>query len=194
VSRRLFSCAGGTLVLPDMVLLDRADGGHLCVDPPRQVWERSELSPMELTQWSFLVAAAGAALLDVLPQLAGGCVNYWEAGNWSLHHDAPPAGAKHAPSHRRVHLHLFGRSPTAGDADWLWGEAPRFPPFAKRREWAERFAPLAADECAAVVARAAVLLRDRYGAPQSAVAPWSRCATCEYPTVGAAARCLDCSG
>ena len=87
------------MVLPDekLVLVDRSDGGNLIVNPPRDVWERSELTPAELVAWSFLVAATGRAMIDVLPQLEGGCVNYWEAGNWALHHDAEPAGPKTAP-------------------------------------------------------------------------------------------------
>ena len=65
----LFRGAGGEIVLPprDLVLVDRLDGGHLCVHPPREVWERSELTPEELTQWSFLVAATGRAMLETLP-------------------------------------------------------------------------------------------------------------------------------
>lgn len=31
-------------MVPDLLLVDRKDGGHLCVDPPRDVWERGELS------------------------------------------------------------------------------------------------------------------------------------------------------
>jgi hypothetical protein len=83
---RLYSCDGGDIVLPgrDLVLVSRMDGGHLIVNPPRAVWERSELTRRELMQWSALVAATGRAMLDVLPQLEGGCINYWEAGNWSL--------------------------------------------------------------------------------------------------------------
>ncbi len=57
-------------------------------------WERSELTPAELTQFAFLVSAAGRAMLDVLSQLEGGCINYWEAGNWALNDDAEPKGRK----------------------------------------------------------------------------------------------------
>ena len=83
---KILSCIGGDVVLPDplLVLVDRIDGGNLIVNPQRPVWERSELTALELTQWSYLVAATGRAMLDVLPQLAGGCINYWEAGNWAL--------------------------------------------------------------------------------------------------------------
>jgi hypothetical protein len=103
---------GGMLTLPDRgsLLLGRESGGNLVVHPPRFVWERSELTPEELTQFAFLVSAAGRAMIDVLPQLAGGCVNYWEAGNWALNDDAEPRGRKEARSHRRMHLHLLGRS------------------------------------------------------------------------------------
>jgi diadenosine tetraphosphate (Ap4A) HIT family hydrolase len=164
VTLPLFRGAGGEIVLPaNLVLVDRLDGGHLCVNPPREVWERSELTPEELTQWSFLVAATGRAMLETLPQLHEGCVNYWEAGNWSLHDQAEPAGLKIPRRHRRVHLHLLGRSRSARSPDWKWGEAPRFPDFADRFAWAAAFKPLEPEECRAIVARAAEILRSVYG-------------------------------
>lgn len=158
----LLTCAGGTVEVPGMPLIGRADGGHLVVNPPRAVWERSELAPQELSAWSFLVAATGQAMLAALPQLAGGCVNYWEAGNWSLHHDAPPVGPKEPRDHRRVHLHLFGRSPRATDPSWLWGEAPRFPSYREREPWAAGFEPLSSGECDAIVESLVPILRERY--------------------------------
>ena len=150
VSTAIVSSAGGTVTLPSLVLLDRADGGHLVVHPPRTVWERSELTSRELGSWARLVSATGAAMLECLPQLRGGCVNYWDAGNWSLNDAAGPIGPKQVEAHREVHLHLFGRSRTAAHPSWLWGEAPAFPRFANRLEWARNFQPLSADECAAI--------------------------------------------
>ena len=187
----LLECEGGRLRLPDrrLVLVDRADGGNLVVMPPRPVWERSELSPGELTLFSFLVAAAGAAMLDTLPQLSGGCVNYWEAGNWSLHDDAAPRGKKRAREHRSVHLHLLGRSPDARHPSWRWGEAPKFPDFVDRHEWAAGFARLTPSECAPVVARAEALLSQRYGIDARHVAGGTPCPTCSYPTVGPCEEC-----
>lgn len=158
----LFSCSGGSIVLPARVLCDRRDGGHLIVDPPRPVWERGELTPLELAHWSFLVAAAGRAMLECLPALQGGCLNYWEAGNWSLHPLAEPPGPKDPVAHRRVHLHVFGRSPRAQDADWRWGESPRFPDFVDAPAWAGRFSPLSPSECRAVAERAADLFHTVY--------------------------------
>jgi diadenosine tetraphosphate (Ap4A) HIT family hydrolase len=144
--------AAGVVTLPALVLIDRADGGHLVVEPRRPVWERSALSARELAGWSRLVAAAGAAMLECLPQLREGCVNYWEAGNWALHDAAEPAGPKAVRDSRRVHLHLFGRSRDARHPAWLWGEAPAFPRFADRLSWARGFRPLTSRECASIAA------------------------------------------
>ncbi len=179
----LFACVGGALVLPDKgrALLSREDGGNLVVDPPRAVWERCELSPSELSRWGFLVAAAGAAMIESLPQLKDGCVNYWEAGNWALHDDAPPVGRKTARESRRVHLHLLGRSPAARDPDWRWGEAPVFPRFGERAARLAAYERLSAAEASAIVDRTEELLRARYGYAPDEIAPRSRCASCAYP-------------
>jgi len=158
----ILRCAGGSLVLPAIVLNDRGDGGHLVVNPPREVWERSELTREELADWAFLVSAAGQAMLEVLPQLRDGCVNYWEAGNWALNDAALPAGPKSPREHRRVHLHLLGRSRDARHADWRWGESPRFPDYTDSRTWAKAFSPLDANETQAVALRAKSILAGRY--------------------------------
>ena len=194
----LFGADGGTLMLPDRasLLVSRENGGNLVVDPPRPVWERSELAPVELTQFAFLVSAAGRAMIDVLPQLSGGCVNYWEAGNWALNDDAEPRGRKDARLHRRMHLHLLGRSPEALDPAWAWGESPRFPTFAESHSWAARFQRLTAAECYDVVGRTEELLKTKYGVPAGQIASWSRCDTCGYPSPAArgdsAHACAEC--
>ncbi len=179
--RDLYACAGGALVLPasSSVLAGRAEGGNLVVDPPRPVWDRSALTREEHIAWSFLVAAAGEAMLDVLPQLAGGCINYWDAGNWALNDAAAPIGRKTAREHRRLHLHLLGRSPSSSNPDYAWGESPAFPAYADRLIWSAEKKPLTADECEAVVARADALLADKYNMTERRA--WSRCAACGYP-------------
>ena len=174
---------GGALVLPDPMnlLVSREQGGNLVVNPPRSVWERSELSADELTQFGFLVSAAGRAMIDVLPQLAGGCINYWEADNWALNDDAEPRGRKEARSFRRMHLHLLGRSPASTDPAWKWGESPRFPAFAERHSWAAGFERLTAAECYQIVSRTDALLRTKYGLLAGQIADWSPCDRCGYP-------------
>ena len=118
----IYKGPGGTVVLPKMVFLDRADGGHLIVNPPKHVWEQSELSAVELAHWCFLVGAVGRAMIDVLPQLDGGCVNYFEAGNWALNYAAPPKGPKRAKEHRRVHMHIHHVGGIGRLEDALTGE------------------------------------------------------------------------
>lgn len=184
MSLMLFSCDGGHLVLPDRasLLVSRENGGNLVVNPPRPVWERSELTAGELTTFGFLVAAAGRAMIDVLPQLQDGCVNYWEAGNWALNDAAPPVGRKRARAHRAMHLHLLGRSPASTAPAWAWGESPIFPRFADKASWAAAFERLTAAECDEIVTRADRLLRTTYGLTTRQIAASSTCGSCGYPT------------
>jgi hypothetical protein len=203
LGRILFTCVGGHLALPDKgaALVSREDGGNLLVNPPREVWERGELTPTELTQWSFLIAAAGQAMLKVLPQLHLGCISYWEAGNWALNFAAEPhgpgsQGMKSGPEHRRVHLHLLGRSRNAADPSWQWGEAPKFPDYADRHAWAAKHELLTAAECRQIVTEVERVLRERYGFATNQISPWETCTSCEYPMVvtpeQSAGRCAEC--
>jgi hypothetical protein len=184
VPKTVFRCAGGEVALPnaDLVLVDRADGGNLIVSPARDVWERSELSTEELTRWSLLVAATGRAMLEALPQLADGCVNYWDAGNWALNREAAPLGTlKSGPRHRRVHLHLLGRSRDAKSQAWQWGEAPYWPSYQDRHAWAKGFHRLTPEEMAAIVAAITNIIQQKYGAAPVDIEPWRACPKCRYP-------------
>lgn len=184
-------------MLPDAVstLVGREDGGNLIIMPPRDVWERSELMPDELMSWSFLIAATGRAMIEALPQLQDGCINYWEAGNWALNDAAEPPGRKTPRKHRHVHLHLLGRSPRATSPNWRWGEAPNFPDYADRLGVAN--APLRADECSRVVAEAQGLLKNRYGMKENHILPWAECTSCGHPSLTSEGRpdgrCAECS-
>src|SRR4051794_14624834 len=198
MSLDLLRTDGGVLTLPDRgsLLASREDGGNLVVNPPRRVWERSELTAEELTRFAFLVSAAGRAMIDTLPQLADGCVNYWEAGNWALNDAAEPRGRKTARAYRQMHLHLLGRSPTSTNPAWRWGESPVFPAFAERHSWAARFERLTAAECEQIVARTVTLLRTAYGLRPEQIVSSSPCDTCRYPTPMAIAGlthvCAEC--
>ena len=180
----LLSCAGGKVCLPDLPLIDRGDGGHLVIDPPRDVWDRTELTREELSFWERLIAATAKAMLTQLPQLKDGCLNYWDAGNWALNEAAPPSGHKTGKGARHLHLHLFGRNPHAKHKDWKWGESPFFPAYKDRLAWAAEFQPLTAVESAAVVASAVRNLKTIYGVPAAQIAVSQPCATCGYPFPG----------
>lgn len=130
----LIKTLGGSLCVPEYPMIDRADGGNLWVMPPREVWDRSELDREELIQWHFLIAASAKAMLDALPQLGGGVVNYWDAGNWWLNDAEAPQGPK-TGCLKKTHMHIIGRSLNCSDPDWAWGEAPVFPRYVKKDEW-----------------------------------------------------------
>ncbi len=195
MSHVLFRGLGGAVTLPDpqTIMIDRRDGGQLVVHPPRRVWDRTALDAAALTQWNFLVAAAAGAMLDTLPQLRDGCVNYWDAGNWALNRAAAPAGAKSGPAHRVLHLHLVGRSLRSTDPSWAWGESPYFPSFSDRFAWSAGKAPFTPAESGLLVARLTHLLLDRYGID---AAGSHVCARCHYPTpaedLDANRACPDC--
>ena len=185
MSIQLLVAPGGTLLLPDRtsLLCDRLDGGNLVVLPPRPVWERSELTGEELAQWSFLVAACGRAMLEALPQLEGGCINYWEAGNWALNDEAEPRGKKRADQYRSMHLHLLGRSPHSTNQNWRWGESPVFPRYAERLSWSSSFQRLTPEECEAVGSQARRQLVSSYSVHPDHVRLGPRCPGCGYPSV-----------
>lgn len=184
MSHVLFRGVGGSVALPDRrtIMIDRRDGGQLVVYPPRRVWDRTALDAAELTQWNLLVAATAAAMLDTVPQLADGCVNYWDAGNWALHDEAAPAGPKTGPAHRVLHQHVVGRSPASTDPSWAWGESPFFPRFSDRYAWSAGKAPLTPAECVVLVTRLAQVLAERYAVLDAADGAASVCAQCGYPT------------
>jgi hypothetical protein len=171
--------------LPDSnaVLVSRQNGGNLVVNPPRAVWERSELDRDELMHWAFLVAASGRAMLNVLPQLEGGCINYWEAGNWALNDQAEPKGPKTAREFRQMHLHLLGRSCASTDPAWEWGESPRFPMFTDRHSYSLGYERFTVQECRQIVPQIQRLLISSYGLQPADILSWSGCTKCGYPTV-----------
>ena len=172
----LFSCNGGHLVLPDRasLLVEPRERRQPVVNPPRAVWERSELTPAELTCFAFLVAAAGRAMIDVLPQLEGGCINYWEAGNWALNDEAEPKGARTRGRIARCTC-ICSAEARVDRSGVAWGESPRFPRFADKESWAAAFERLTAGECYQIVSRTDTLLRTTYGLMSGQIASWSPC-------------------
>ena len=90
---------------------------------------------------------------------------------------------------------LLGRSPHANDADFRWGEAPRFPDFENRLAWAAPHGRLTPDECVGVVSRTHRLLLERYGFDTRDIEPWQPCDSCGYPTttLDAACCCPECA-
>lgn len=199
MSHVLMRGRGGRVCLPDpaTTMIDRADGGQLVLHPPRRVWDRTALTRDELIDWHLLIAATARAMLETLPQLAGGCLNYWDAGNWALNPAAEPAGPKDPRTARVLHQHLCGRSPQSTDGAWQWGESPFFPAYVDRLAWSEGKTAFTAAECAAIVARTLDVLRDAYAEPDAQGITSAPCGACAYPTPladldAATARCPTC--
>lgn len=183
MSHVLMRGRGGTVCLPDppTIMIDRADGGQLVVYPPRRVWDRTALTRDELVAWELLVTATARGMLETLPQLDGGCLNYWDAGNWALNTAAAPEGPKRGPDARVLHLHLCGRSPRSTDPSWAWGESPFFPAFANRFSWSRGKRPLTPGECGAVVARTLTVLEAHYDEADALGIHAVPCAVCAFP-------------
>ncbi len=183
MSHVLVRATGGSVSLPDpaTIMIDRADGGQLVLHPSRRVWDRTALTRDELIAWHLLIAATARAMLETLPQLEGGCLNYWDAGNWALNPVADPPGPKTARASRVLHQHLCGRSPRSVDPSWTWGESPFFPTFADRHRWSAGKKALTPDECAAIVARAVEVLRSTYDDSAAQGIDSRACTVCTYP-------------
>jgi len=67
-----------------------------------------------------------------------------------------------APDYRRVHMHVFGRSPAASIPRGAGAKPPRLPDYKDRKTWAADFAPLEAKECSAIIRQAKSILKRRY--------------------------------
>ena len=93
-------------------------------------------------------------------------------------------------------MHLLGRSRHARRADWRWGEAPMFPAYADRLDWASTHQRLHTEEVAAIVARAVTLLCEKYDVVTEKIALSAPCPSCGYISarIGAGADvCEECA-
>lgn len=100
------------LYLPVKPHISPGDGGHLMVIPDRLVDERSNLSPFEALELTFL-SIVGSKLLRC--QHGAAWINYQENGNWQLD----------TGKEKKLHLHIYGRSKSAKSQPY--GEALSFP-------------------------------------------------------------------
>lgn len=142
-----------TLFAPEHPHIDRADGGHLRINPRRAVENRQELTPSEAIELMRLTIVAGEAMTNAMNARGVdiGRINYQDNGNWSVE---KPEGPK-------LHVHLYGRA--KGAKRQLWGEALTFPKRADRPEFYEGLAPLTTEDCTAVRTEIERLFReDRY--------------------------------
>lgn len=144
----IFSNEFGVIELPNVPHKDRLYGGHVMITPAdhgvkyHHVTDILDHHPALFYGYHLLCAVAEKAMLRAIPSLNGsltggriGVINLFKAGNWQFHYFRKPVGDKDASS-KKVHAHMYGRSPlepcsTPEEkmAHWGWGEAPAFPEF-----------------------------------------------------------------
>lgn len=127
--------------VPDHPHIDRADGGHLVIDPKVTVEDRTKLSPVQAKELMMLTMIFGEAMTTALKQrgIDIGRINYQDNGNWR----------------HELHIHLYGRATSAKKQ--LYGQALHFPKPAKG--YYEGLEPLNADDIQEIQKEADRLLK-----------------------------------
>lgn len=99
--------------------VDFKEGGHLFIEPAdKNISERYEMTPEQLTDLAFGTQLLGYAMWQVLPEHGIDLyrINYQDNGNWSfLRGEERPM----------MHVHLYGR--TTGEQKQSYGQALAFP-------------------------------------------------------------------
>ncbi len=86
-------------------LVDRADGGHITIDPTFTISVRQQLSPAQAVELMRLTMVVGEAMTNVMNRhgIDIGRINYQDNGNWSVFKPGGP----------QLHYHLYGRAKSA---------------------------------------------------------------------------------
>jgi diadenosine tetraphosphate (Ap4A) HIT family hydrolase len=86
-------------------LIDRADGGHIVIEPKEQVRDRQALSAALAIELMRLTVVTGEAMTTVMNKhgVDIGRINYQDNGNWSVFKPEGPF----------LHVHLYGRAKSA---------------------------------------------------------------------------------
>src|SRR5690606_7747870 len=100
-----------TVEVPTHPHLDRADGGHIVINPKVTVIDRTMLSVEQTQELMELTMIVGEAMKTVLNShgIDVGRINYQDNGNWR----------------EELHVHLYGRAKSA--VQQLYGQALHFP-------------------------------------------------------------------
>jgi diadenosine tetraphosphate (Ap4A) HIT family hydrolase len=100
-----------TVIAPEKPHIDRADGGHIIINPKVTVEDRTKLSADLAKELMKLSMVVGEAMHTVLNQRGVdiGRLNYQDNGNWRP----------------ELHLHLYGRAKSAKIQPY--GQALHFP-------------------------------------------------------------------
>lgn len=145
----IFSSKNFLVQSAEKPLVDRAEGGHITIDPKAAVCTRQELTPMQAIELMRLIAVAGEAMTVVLRRhgVDMGRINYQDNGNWAVF---KPEGPK-------LHYHLYGRAKSA--VAQRYGQSLYFPHKDERPEFYQNLQPLTHDDVEAIGREIASLLQ-----------------------------------
>ena len=93
------------VVAPERPHVDRADGGHIIIQPRERVVDRTQLSAEQAIELMRLTMIVGQAMAEALNArgIDVGRINYQDNGNWGVFRPEGPA----------LHVHLYGRAVSA---------------------------------------------------------------------------------
>lgn len=137
------------VIVPAFPLVDRADGGHVVIEPRQFVSKRQHLSPVMAIELMRLTLLVGEAMETVMNKQGVdiGRVNYQDNGNWSVFSDKGPC----------LHYHLYGRARSA--VLQPYGEALHFPHKDKYPEFYAAVQPLTDEDAGEIAAAILNLLK-----------------------------------
>ncbi len=130
----IFDSANFIVRIPEKPHVDRADGGHIIIDPKIPWEDRTQLSLPLGIELDRLTTMMGEAMREALNQRGVDVarINYQENGNWR----------------QELHVHLYGR---ARSAKWQpYGHALHFPHPSEQPEFYEGLHPLTAEDIDAI--------------------------------------------
>lgn len=103
--------------VPQFILVDREDGGHIEIHPKTKVPSRQNLTPKQAIELARLTSVVGQAFSTAMNERGVdiGRINYQDNGNWSVLSKGGP----------NLHIHVVGRAKSAKVNKY--GQALHFP-------------------------------------------------------------------
>lgn len=122
--------------VPEFPLVDRADGGHVVIDPIVKIVDRQQLTPLQAVELMRLTMVTGEAMTNVMIRhgVDIGRINYQDNGNWGVFKPEGPF----------MHIHLYGRAKSA--KVHTYGQACYFPHRDEDPEYYKKFNPLTVND------------------------------------------------
>lgn len=149
----IFETENFQVIAEDQPLVDRKDGGHVCIYPRKKISKRQELTPAQAIEMMRLTSVVGEAMETVLTKngVHIGRINYQDNGNWAVFKPGGPT----------LHIHLYGRATNATAQPY--GQSLYFPHRAEQPEFYDGLQPLTATDVADLAREIERLLKlDKY--------------------------------